>query len=235
MKRSVNREKYVQSYINNRTMEIETNKKMIIESKFVFIVIFLLCMLFNIILQIEFKRFDICAFLSFIGIGLIIYLIIKYDNWKLKLENNIIYIERKIFPSYTINVDNIIKIQHYIYHEGRAYREYLEITYFNNKNKIKKDHLYIYKNSNYFVEEDKIKEFIKIFSDYVENLDDNSSDIRDIKRSDEQVEKLYKKASLNKTINGPVKNFFTIVFTIIRTRYSRHRYFISDSGFFKPI
>ena len=189
MKRSINREKYIQSYLNNKFMIIETDIKKIIGSNFIFITLFILCMLFIILSQIEFKRFDLCALLLFAGIGLIIFLTIIYDNWRLKLENNIIFIYRKIFPSYTINVDNLIKIQHYRYRFRSTAKEYLEITYFNNKNKIKKDQLTIYKNSNYFVEEDKIKEFMKVFSEHPENCNDN---IRDIRRSDEQVEKLYK-------------------------------------------
>ena len=224
MKKTVNREKYIHSYLNNKYMEIETDKKKIIESKFSFIIIYILCMLFITVSVTKYKRIDVCTLLIFIGIGLIIYLTIKYDNWKLKLENNTIYIERKIFLSHIINADDLIKVQHYINHYRKDYREYIEITYFNKKNKIKMDRLYICKNINYFVEEDKIKEFIKIFSDYPENLEEHNSDIKEIKRSDEQIKKIYKKDSFIKKMNSPVNIFFSKVFTIIRFCNSRNYY-----------
>ena len=230
MKQSNNREKNIQSYQNNKYMIIETDRRKIIESHFLFIVIFLLCVLFNIMLEIEFKRFDVVRLLAFIGIGLIDFLIIKYDNWKLKLENNTIYIERKIFPSYSINVDDVIKIQYNIYrYTSKIYREYVEIAYFNNKNKIKTDRLYIYKNINYFADKDKMKEFIKIISNMLDNKKDYNSDVGDITTREKQVEKFYKRSSFIRKMNNPKNFFYNKVFVIIRIGYFRCMYFISDS------
>lgn len=230
MKQSNNREKNIQSYQNNKYMIIETDRRKIIESHFLFIVIFLLCVLFNIILEIEFKRFDVIILLAFIGIGLIDFLIIKYDNWKLKLENNTIYIERKIFPSYSINVDDVIKIQYIIYRNTRKiYREYVEIAYFNNKNKIKMDRLYIFKNINYFADKDKMKEFIKIISNQLDNKKDYNSDVEDIMGREEKVEKFYKRSTFIKKMKSPINSFYNKVFFMIRIGYFRHRYFICNS------
>ena len=221
MKQADNREKNIQSYLNNKYMKIETNKKKIIGSNFIFIIVFLLCMLLILFKKILSEKIEILHFALYIVIGLIIfYLIIKYENWILELENNTIYIKRKIFPSYIIDVENIVNIQchkKFKYHiRGSIYEEYLEITYFNKNNKIKKIRLYVYNYDEYIVEKEKIKEFTKTISNILNNKRDYNSDLRTIKKRDKQIEKLYKRESFIKKMNMLVNVFFTKALIIFR-------------------
>ena len=91
------------------------------------------------------------------------------------------------------------------------------------------DRLYIFKNINYFANKDKMKEFIKIISNQLDNKKDYNSDMEDIRRREGEVEKFYKRSTFIKKMKSPINSFYNKVFFMIRIGYFRHRYFICNS------
>lgn len=196
---------YIRAYKKNMYMEVNVNKKKLIQAYLRLIMYWLLTFVFYLVIKItninNYSEFTAYSFGIFVIVGALLIFILIYEKWNLKLENNTIIIKRRFFPTFTIAFDNLIDIQIREERYKSNYVKRIEICYLNNKNKFRKVYLTINKNYFYIVEETKIENFLGTFLHYSVNSDEYNSEWKNINRSAEEIELVEKKVYFNNLIN----------------------------------
>ena len=189
--------KIIQSYNSGKKIELETNSKIVNRTKLILIT--MTCILgffvmYDSTMNIV-NAYDIILFILPLIISIFVNEILY--NWKLKLEDDTIFIEKGKLFKYKINIDDLIDIN-----ESKSYRDiYLEIVYLK-KNKMKKETLNLY---GFFREElidpSKINEFIYCFSyDPLYSKDFYNYALKNINRDSEKIECINEKILLDEKI-----------------------------------
>lgn len=192
--------KIIQSYNYGKTIELKPDSKILnITNLLVITIVIVLELILTCILKMDIiSKYDV-NIINWLVLPLPIMMLLinaTLFNWHLKLEDNIIFIEKDKIFKYKINIDDLIDIN--------EYRNILEIVYLK-KNTMRKQNLYLYgfmRKKKALIELLELDEFINCFSyDSIDSNDFYNHTWKNINRDIKKIELIERKLSVNNFFN----------------------------------
>ena len=207
--------KIIQSYKVNENSELHIDKRKLIKAyrqEITFCIILIIFYLFLLFTKmINDKIINICFLSLLVTYELGFLLIICFNYWSIKFENNTIIIKRGFLPEISIYLNNLIDIQIMEY-RNKIITMNLEISYLNGS-RFRRINLLYFNDMYYIIEQLEIETFVKLFSHELVDFNDSNREWKNIYRDIETIEQINKKLSIQGMINkeATIKDIVVII------------------------
>lgn len=209
--------KIIQSYKVNENCELHIDKRKLIKAyrkEIAFCIILIIFYLFLLLTKMINEKIINIYFLSLlVTFELGFLLIIFFNYWSIRFENNTIIIKKGFLPEITIHLDNLINIQIMEY-RNKVITMNLEVSYLNGS-RFRKINLPYFKDMYYIIEQLEIEKFVKLFSHELVDFNDSNREWKNIYRDIETIEQINKKLSIQGMINKEATIKDIVVISIV--------------------